>query len=73
MTIIQKICALLKRPVITEEVVEIISLSEKPKRPTLKKATTRKAPAKKVPAKKVVAKKVVKKQTKKVATKCGKK
>jgi topoisomerase IA-like protein len=73
MTIIQKICALLKRPIIIEETVEIISLSEKPRKPTLKKATTKKAPVKKVPAKKVVAKKVVKKTTKKVATKCGKK
>jgi len=58
---LKKIAALLQRkpfPVPKEEIVEIVSLSEKPKKPVLKKATTRKPVAKK-------ATKVAKKTTKK--------
>jgi len=58
---LKKIAALLQRkpfPVPKEEIVEIVSLSEKPKKPALKKATTRKPVAKK-------ATKVAKKTTKK--------
>jgi len=63
---LKKIAALLQRkpfPVPKEEIVEIVSLSEEPKKPTLKKATTRKPVVKKTVAKK--ATKVAKKPTKK--------
>ena len=69
---LKKIAALLTRkpfPAPKEEVVEVVSLSEKPKKPTVKKATTRdtkkviakvtKSVAKKVAAKKTVKKKYV--------------
>lgn len=62
---LKKIAALLTRkpfPVPKEEIIEIVSLSELLKKPTLKKATTRKPIAKKVVAKK--ATKVAKKKTK---------
>ena len=57
---LKKLAALLQRkpfPVPKEELVEIISLSEEPKKPTLKKATTRKPATKKVAVKKTSSKK----------------
>jgi len=63
---LKKIAALLQRKpflVPKEEIVEIVSLSEEPKKPTLKKATTRKPAVKKAVAK--ITTKVAKKPTKK--------
>ena len=57
---LKKIAALLQRkpfPVPEEELLEITSLSEEPKKPALKKASTRKPAAKKVAAKKTTKKK----------------
>jgi hypothetical protein len=64
---LKKIAALLQRkpfPVPKEEIVEVVSLSEKPKplkKLALKKATTRK-PVTKNPAAKVAVKKTAKKK-----------
>jgi len=62
---LKKIAALLQRkpfPAPKEEVMEVVSLSEKLKKPILKKATTRKPAVKKTVVK--VATKVAKKKTK---------
>jgi len=62
---LKKLAALLQKrpfPAPKEEVVEISSLSEQPKKPSLKKATTRKAPVKKTVAKNATT--VAKKKTK---------
>lgn len=64
------ICALLRKKPVEAQLMEVTSLSEKPKlpafpfkqKPVLKKATTRKPTVKKIVAK--VAKKVAKKKTK---------
>ena len=60
---LKKLAALLQRkpfPVPQEELIEISSLTDKVKKPTLKKATTRKPAVKKVATK--VTKKTIKKK-----------
>ena len=62
---LKKLAALLQRkpfPIPAEDLVEITSLSEQPKKPILKKATTRKPATKKVASKIATKKSITKKK-----------